>query len=294
MLKFVQCVFNMEREHTVYLTSTGNRDIFPNNNPCEFVNCLSAPITLDPKYEYEIGLVSILYPNEYYGIVGNQYKNKITFYTKYRELPKIHTYSYTIKNDILASDIERLLYCINNEIKLRLMVYFDVHYASVFSRGEIFYWDKYKRRVGVHYTGSCRSIETRRKGDIEHVTMAMGEGIADVLGFRTNSLYSIRGDDPETVSTISTTPINEKLGVDYMYLYTDVIQPSNFGSQLVNILDCFTLDNGGNKGIHNTLYKPLKNSYIDQISIMISDQNGRKINFKEDSTLTCVLHIRPK
>ena len=68
----------------------------------------------------------------------------------------------------------------------------------------------------------------------------------------------------------------------------------NFGSQLVNILDCFTLDNGGNKGIHNTLYKPLKNSYIDQISIMISDQNGRKINFKEDSTLTCVLHIRPK
>ena len=78
-----------------------------------------------------------------------------------------------------------------------------------------------------------------------------------------------------------------------MYLYTDVIQPSNFGSQLDNILDCFTLDNGGNKGIHNTLYKPLKNSYIlvDQISIIISDQNGRKINFKEDSTLTCVLHI---
>ena len=144
MLKFLQSFFNMEREHTVYLTSTGNIDIFPNNNPCEFVNRLSAPITLDPKYEYEIGLVSILYPNEYYAIVGNQYKNKITFYTKYREIPKIHTYSYIIKNNILAGDIERLLYCINNEIKLRLMVYFDVHYASVFSRGEIFYWDKYK------------------------------------------------------------------------------------------------------------------------------------------------------
>ena len=78
----------MEREHTVYLTSTGNIDIFPNNNPCEFVNRLSAPITLDPKYEYKIGLVSILYPNEYYAIVGNPYKNKITFYTKYREIPK--------------------------------------------------------------------------------------------------------------------------------------------------------------------------------------------------------------
>ena len=51
MLIFLQSFFNMEREHTVYLTSTGNIDIFPNNNPCEFVNRLSAPITLDPKYE---------------------------------------------------------------------------------------------------------------------------------------------------------------------------------------------------------------------------------------------------
>ena len=64
----------MEREHTIYLTSTGNLDIFPNNNPCRFINCLAAPITLDPNYDYEIGLVSILYPNEYYAIVGNQSK----------------------------------------------------------------------------------------------------------------------------------------------------------------------------------------------------------------------------
>ena len=106
---------------------------------------------MDPNYEYEIGLVSILYPNEYYAIVGNQYKNGITFYTKYREISKIHKYSYIIKNNILAGDIERLIYCINNEIKLRLMVYFDVHYAKVFGRGDIFFWDKYKKRVGVHY-----------------------------------------------------------------------------------------------------------------------------------------------
>ena len=86
-VKFLQSFFNMEREHTVYLTSRGNLDIFPNNNPCEFVNRLYAPITLDTKYEYEIGLVYILYPNEYYAIVGNQYKNKITFYTKYIHIP---------------------------------------------------------------------------------------------------------------------------------------------------------------------------------------------------------------
>ena len=102
---------------------------------------------MDPNYEYEIGLVSILYPNEYYTIVGNQYKNRITFYTKYREISKIHTYSYIIKNNILAGDIERLLYCINNEIKLRLMVYFDVHYEKGSGRGDIFFWINIKKEL---------------------------------------------------------------------------------------------------------------------------------------------------
>ena len=88
MLKYVQSFFNMEREHNINLTSTGNLDVFPNNNPSKFVNRLSVPITLNPNYEDEIGLVSILYPNEYYAIVRNQYKNKITFYTKYREISK--------------------------------------------------------------------------------------------------------------------------------------------------------------------------------------------------------------
>ena len=60
-------------------------------------------------------------------------------------------------------------------MKLRLMVYFDVHYATVFGRGDIFFGDKYKKRVGVHYTAGPHSTEARRKGDIEHVTMAMGK-----------------------------------------------------------------------------------------------------------------------
>ena len=83
-------------------------------------------------------------------------------------------------------------------------------------------------------------------------------------------------------------------GVDYIYLYTDIIQPINFGGQLVNVLDCFTLQNGGNKGIHNSVYKTLNTQFIDQISIFISDQKGQHIHFLEDTTLTCVLHIRPK
>ena len=51
----------MDREYTIYLTSSGGLDIFPNNTPCKFINRLASPIILDPNYDYEIGLVSILY-----------------------------------------------------------------------------------------------------------------------------------------------------------------------------------------------------------------------------------------
>ena len=50
----------MERKHTIYSTSRGSLDIFPNDKPCRFINHLAAPITLDPNYDYEIGFVSIL------------------------------------------------------------------------------------------------------------------------------------------------------------------------------------------------------------------------------------------
>ena len=50
--------------------------------------------------------------------------------------------------------------------------------------------------------------------------MSMGEGVANVLGFHSNTLYTIHGDDHELASNISSTPINENL---------------------VNILDCLCL-----------------------------------------------------
>ena len=96
-LKYIQSFYNMEKEHTIYLTSTGSLDIFPNNNPCRLINRLAAPITLNPNYDHEIGLVSLLYPNDYYVIVGNQYKNTLTFFTKFHETSKIEKYSCTKK-----------------------------------------------------------------------------------------------------------------------------------------------------------------------------------------------------
>ena len=53
--------------------------------------------------------------------------------------PDIEKFSYTLQNNIPAGDIENFIYCINNELKLRLMVYYDAYYGKVFKKGNIFY-----------------------------------------------------------------------------------------------------------------------------------------------------------
>ena len=283
----------MEREHTIYLTSTGSLDIFPENNACKFINRLASPINLDPNYDYEIGLVSILYPNDYYAIIGHQYKNSISFITQLKGNKGLSRFTYVIQNNILAGDIKNLIQVINNELILRLAIYYDRNYTTLFPTNKILFWDTYTKKTGITYTGIPHSIKIS-KGDVQNVSIRFGEEIANVLGFRSDTEYEIYGTQDDKTKTLSQITVNDKCGVEYMYLYTDIIQPTNFGNQLVNILDCFTFDQGNNKGIHNTLYKPLNTPYIDQISIMITDQKGRAINFKQDTTLTCVLHIRPK
>ena len=161
-------------------------------------------------------------------------------------------------------------------------------YSKVFPNDNVFQWNKSEQKVEI----IC-SKTPEEDGDIVYVSIHLGDEIASILGFRSDTYYQIYNETiAENIK--SYIPTNPRFGVDYIYLYTDIIQPTNFGDQLVNILDCFTLDNGGNKGIHNTLYKHLNTSYIDQISIIVSDQNGRRLHFREDSVLTCVLHIRPK
>ena len=130
------------------------------------------------------------------------------------ETSEIEKFTDTLQNNIPAGDIEKLIYSINNEIKLRLMVYYDRRYAQIFGKGDIFYWDKYKNKVGMYYTPISQSTDLKRKGDIDNVMMHMGEGIANILGFHSNTVYPIHGDDYERLGTMSTKAINEKLGVD--------------------------------------------------------------------------------
>ena len=67
----------MASDHTVYLSSSGCRELFPENNTSMFINRISTPILLDSKTEYEVGLVSILCPDKYYAVLADDDKYNI-------------------------------------------------------------------------------------------------------------------------------------------------------------------------------------------------------------------------
>ena len=141
---------------------------------------------------------------------------------------------------------------------------------------------------------SSRTSPKAEVGDIIDINIRFSNELGQIFGFNSNSLYEIYNRKGEHKIHKNPKTPSPRCGLDYIYLYSDIVQPSHFGGQLVNILDCFSLQNGGNRGIHNSIYKPLNTRFLDQISIMVRDQSSRPISFVEDSTLTCVLHIRPR
>ena len=281
----------MATDHIIYLTSTGNLDIFPENTPANFINRLPTPIILENNIEYEVGLVSILYPEEYYGVLSENDFYNITVYT-YQDIVGISSLTVKLHQNILAGDLAKIVKIINTNLISHLKVYYNGKFNRIFSQGRIFQMNDDEVKVEIK---CINKIPPQNIRDIKKISLKINRGLAQILGFKANVEYDIF-NNKNVNNTVHKSSINpsSRCGVDYIYLYTDIIQPSNFGGQLVNILDCFSLQNGGNRGIHNSIYKPLNTHFLDQISIKVRDQHARPIIFVEESTLTCVIHIRPK
>ena len=292
ILFYIHSYFSMASDHIIYLTSTGSQDLFPNNNPGNFINRLSTPIILDNNTEYEVGLVSILYPDQYYAVQADNDEFNIIVYTYQNNIPTT-SLEVKINKNILAGNMGKIVKIINEN----LLQYMEVHYHQLFpylfSKDEkIFRWNDVERRVEI--TSKQANPQVRITADIKDISIKLNRGLASLMGYNTDVQYNIFSQQRSPKTYKSSKPPSPRCRVDYIYLYTDIIQPTNFGGQLVNILDCFSLQNGGNKGIHNSIYKPLNTTIIDQISVIVRDQKGRTIHFVEESTIMCVIHVRPK
>ena len=281
----------MASDHTVYLSSSGCRELFPENNTSMFINRISTPILLDSKTEYEVGLVSILCPDKYYAVLADDDKYNIKVNIT-QSLTGSHSFLVKMKKNVLAGDMEKIIHFVNKNLILYMKTHLHGFFPYVFSNETILSWNDDEDKTELNF---FTPLEPKNVGDIVEISIRMYYGLASVLGFRSDMEYSIFNKfktAPSKHLSFRSPPTD--CGIEHLYIYTDIVHPTNFAGQLTNILDCFTLNNKGNKGFHNTVYKHLNTNVIDQISIIITDQKGRKIPFSEESTLVLLLHIRER
>ena len=298
----------------IYLSSIASGNTFPDNTSSEFENRI-LPVHLDPNREYEVGLSNILFPKYFYCIRGGDPNCGIDFYGRIKQSDfddydyKLYTYlpERNMISNFSEKNIVSIARGINSQMMRELQVILGASYKDFFPYREIIYYDLDLERVVVNE--SIASPDDDRVYTDIFITFA--PHIAFILGFDPNFRYTVFfqkfGEEvpvtPEAGKDLNQEPIKliaphvarPDSGNDYLYVYSDVISPTRFGNQIVNILDAIPLPHDvTSKGVNPIMYKRVALSHIQSIAIKITNQNGRPIYFDDGHSVTCVLHIRPR
>ena len=279
-------------DSVIYLSSLGSLDIYPNNKPSQFTNQFSTPINLDNNEDYEIGIISMLFPKLFYVLRSSDEGTEITFKSivtsKERRTGVVKEFVYKPAINILAGNMERIVRIINNDVIKKLDIYFaDYNVEQIFNskNNKLFRWDP--NNIRINYT------KRKKDSNVLSISLSLGPKIANILGFNENTPYYIYGDRKQEAIYNSNQP-SPNNDINYLYVYTDIIQPAIFGGKLTNILDCFDIQVGQMKSAHTTVYRPLNSAYINTIAVYITDQWGRDIPFDNNTSITCILNIRKR
>ncbi len=298
----------------VYLSSLAGGRSFPNNTTTEFENRI-LPIHLDTGRDYEVGLCNILFPKYFYCIAEGDPNSSISFYGRVKQsdfdMYEYNMYTYLPERNIISNftdkNIPAITKAINGQIVRELQAILNDSFKIYFPYSDIIYYDRDLERVVVN-NAIVPPNDDRIYSDI---SIKFASHIARILGFNPNFRYTVyfqrSGDDissSDVSEASSSSPIKlfaqyvprADAGTDYMYVYTDIISPSRFGNQLVNILDVIPLPGDStSKGANSITYKPLSASTIESVAIKIANQRGKPIQFEDgENSVTCVLHIRPR
>jgi len=290
----------------IYISSTASKDVFPHNTSYAFENVIS-PLMLDPSMDYEVALVNFLHPKNYYSIIANDNDFSIQFISVCDNSAHpimIDMFKYVPKFSMLghAREPKIMIDMINKDITEQIAPILGVDAIQKYmpqGRLLIYDWETERVRVEiiVHAVGDGR--EARCHPDM---AVRFSPRLAHILGFSEKKIY--RYYVPRTVSVdykwllynqnVSMRPPRNDGGVDFIYVYSDIVVPCRFAGQQVNILDAFALQGSSTKGYTPTLYKQLLNKTLNSVGVRITDQNGYPIVFEEGRSITLILHIRSR
>ena len=300
----------------LYVSSIADSNTFPENTSSEFENRI-LPIALEPNREYEVGLSNILFPKFFYCIREDEPDCGIEFHARIKQSHvtdyEYNFYNYLPEKNIISNfknlNIISIIAAINHQIMKELRGIVKESYLDYFPYSEIIYYDTHLDRAVVNKL----IVESEVATLYTDIYINFAPHMALVLGFDPDYRYTIfhKKDEEETPSPpppdsefpskppphklIAPKSVRPDSGNDYLYVYSDIISPTRFGNQIVNILDAIPLPHDStSKGVNPIMYKPLTASNIQSVAIKITNQNGRPIYFEDGHSVTCVLHIRPR
>ena len=287
-------------DFTVYLSNRNSKDIYKDNTVTAFTNNINPPIILDDSYKWEVALTSCLLGYEPFPLNNYIKKSfKITITTD--KVINIRENS-ALKRDIDTVTIDYPSHLFFNKTPEK--IYKDI---IEYIRLKINKAASYVRNfLGIHDDHIILTTRTSKTimssgpfTNLIKLTMDLNKNMQNLLGLN-DSKYTLFEKNTNSSGIPKTIIGNKRISLHaeqptYIMIYSDIIQPSRFGSQFINVLDIvpFGSSISIDRKLNKISYKNLNKNIINDISILIQDPT---FNLMENESDDCMIsiHFRKK
>ena len=271
----------MPDDFYIYLSSLGSSEFYRDNTSASFSNYINPSLTLEG--EWSVGLVQCVFNDIEYGIKSGdmQYSCSVTL----RENGKVTQCIFNLTEDIAEVDIEEAI--ANYELQLRK----ELKNKGVIVPGgrKLFKYNPIKGRV--LFTPLNKLMTLSRLKDKAELTYDFNPLASRLLGCERKFLIK----DHFIVGNMNLWGSFEpmiKSNLKYCNVFCDIVSHSFMGDTQANILDVMPLDRTNSLHNYHIKYKRVNKTQLSSASIMMCDENGHLVRFKDGGSTVCVLHFK--
>jgi hypothetical protein len=272
------------KDHYVYLTSLANSTEHPENTIARFTNRMNPPLQLNGSWS--VGLINCFFNNDFVSIRGGDASFRLELSIQYLNEDDLaiggENVVYIPTRDIKGRNVQNVLKSLETDLRS-----FLIHQKFIKEESDVlFSFAPTHRNLVFHPLLLENPSRHKHKSVIGSWTCA--KNIAALLGVLP---YAPRRFHNLSSYAAKKFPVLNN-GVDNVYIYTDIVKGSHVGGGQSDILDVLAMGSTYSKNSTTVIYKNVKHDFIESISIVMTDQNGRGLKFLDGNSTTCILHFR--
>lgn len=303
----------------MYCPSYGSGGLYPDNTPNKFKVRLPGPIDL-LSYDYEVAIAEITTPRHLHKVDYHTYY-VITFAERDNSDKGIKEFTF---GNVKVYDVEQLVAILNASLGSETRVTFRKgegcsHVEITAHAGvALFLPSKTARLLGYEDATLFNGVEPLEDDTEEahsavetwaatftstllarvrkNPTNEMKEG-SSKMGFRNLKFTNVQGGHLQAPMP----PIIND-GIPNIFVYTSIIEPVKFGSQLAAVLRICPYEPPNENNLNATVtiqfnklyYLPINTSRLDEIEFVLATDVGELVNFADKGKTIILLHVRPK